>query len=189
MSGTIKPASSHCLSNADFITEISQVSKRHQGIPFTITWNPTTGRLYKSRGEVAQTHSSSKAGGPEAGTADIPATGLWFGSLKPFLSHEIFQSCSMSLRLSLINTHNYTPSHLLTTLGVLPKQQCSFYPWLRELAHRHTDGKPSERMSLAHLQSRCRDTMGEALSSSHWSLSCEIGQKQSSSDMSLHGSL
>ena len=43
MSGTIKPASSHCLSNADFITEISQVSKRHQGIPFTITRNPTRG--------------------------------------------------------------------------------------------------------------------------------------------------
>lgn len=48
---------------------------------------------------------------------------------------------------------------------------------------------PSEEASLAHLQFQCRDMMEEALSSSHWNLSCEIGQKQSSSNMNLRGSL
>lgn len=48
---------------------------------------------------------------------------------------------------------------------------------------------PSEEASVAHLQFQCRDMMEEALSSSRWNLSCEIGQKQSSSNMNPRGSL
>lgn len=123
--------------------------------------------------------------------AQCPSNGARVWALTPFLSHEFWclpVLLSVPRFLNPMNTQNDTPSCLLSPPEVLPKEQCASWPWLRECAHLHSDGNPLGA-AVAHLQSRCRDRTEEVLSSSHWNPSCEIGQRQSSSNTNLHGSL